>query len=60
MLVYLSSIEMYLEYGIHAWDIAAGGLIAEEAGAILANPDNSPEPFDLGGKCSAFGAICHE
>ena len=30
--------DIYYEYGIHVWDIAAAGLIAEEAGAVLLDP----------------------
>lgn len=37
--------DFYYEYGIHVWDIAAAGIIAEEAGATLVDP--SGEPLDL-------------
>lgn len=30
--------DFYYEYGIHVWDIAAAGIIAEEAGATLVDP----------------------
>ena len=30
--------DIYYEYGIHVWDIAAAGLIAEEAGGVLLDP----------------------
>jgi len=38
-------IDAYAEYGIHAWDMAAGMLIVEEAGGIVMNTNG--EPLDL-------------
>lgn len=34
--------DIYYEYGIHVWDIAAAGLIAEEAGGVLLDPSGGP------------------
>ena len=31
----------FFEFGLHAWDMAAGALIAREAGAIVADADGS-------------------
>jgi myo-inositol-1(or 4)-monophosphatase len=43
--------DAYFELSIHPWDIAAGALIAEEAGATLSNihgePDFMREPYSL-------------
>jgi len=38
-------LEAYYEEGIHAWDIAAGGLILEEAGGVVGSLDG--EAFNL-------------
>lgn len=32
--------DAFVEYGIHVWDIAAGILIATEAGATVMDPNN--------------------
>lgn len=32
------SAEVYYEFGIHVWDIAAAGLLVEEAGGVLLDP----------------------
>ncbi|KAE9552299.1 hypothetical protein FO519_004485 [Halicephalobus sp. NKZ332] len=39
------SIDAYIEYGLHSWDIAAAVVILREAGGSLIDP--SGEPFDL-------------
>ncbi|MHC1563085.1 inositol monophosphatase family protein [Actinomycetospora sp. C-140] len=33
----------FYEHGLHAWDVAAGGLVAEEAGAVVRLPGADPE-----------------
>ncbi|XP_060076388.1 inositol monophosphatase 1-like [Ylistrum balloti] len=33
--------DAYIEYGIHVWDIAAAGIIVEEAGGVLMDPTGS-------------------
>ena len=30
--------DIYYEFGIHVWDIAAAGIIVEEAGGVLLDP----------------------
>ncbi|XP_046401315.1 inositol monophosphatase 1 [Ischnura elegans] len=37
--------DVYLEAGIHAWDIAAGDLIVREAGGVVMDPSGGP--FDV-------------
>ena len=32
------SLDMFLEYGIHCWDIAAGALLVQEAGGVAYDP----------------------
>uniref|UniRef100_A0A915J366 inositol-phosphate phosphatase n=1 Tax=Romanomermis culicivorax TaxID=13658 RepID=A0A915J366_ROMCU len=39
------SCDAYIEYGIHCWDMAAAGLIVQEAGGVLL--DATGEDFDL-------------
>ncbi|XP_072020129.1 inositol monophosphatase 1-like [Amphiura filiformis] len=39
------SLDAYVDSGFHAWDVAAGALIVEEAGGILLDPTGGP--FDL-------------
>ena len=35
------SADIYYEYGMHVWDIAAGSLIAREAGCLVLDPNGS-------------------
>jgi myo-inositol-1(or 4)-monophosphatase len=46
-LCYVASgrLDAYYEQGIHAWDVAAGGLILEEAGGRIT--DYRGDPFEL-------------
>ncbi|XP_069113731.1 inositol monophosphatase 1-like isoform X1 [Argopecten irradians] len=37
--------DAYIEYGIHIWDIAASGIIVEEAGGVLMDPSGSEVDF---------------
>lgn len=32
------SVDAYIEYGIHSWDIAAAAVIVREAGGFLCDP----------------------
>lgn len=34
--------DAYFEFGIHCWDMAAGGLIAQEAGAVVVDTEGGP------------------
>ncbi len=40
-------VDAYYERGVHAWDIAAGGLIAREAGATMGGLAGKPAGPDL-------------
>lgn len=31
-------VDAYVEYGVHAWDIAAAGIIVKEAGGVVMDP----------------------
>jgi myo-inositol-1(or 4)-monophosphatase len=44
-MVAAGQLDIYYEYGVHAWDIAAGCLILTEAGGVVMSVDGSP--FDL-------------
>ena len=35
------SIDALLDYGLHAWDIAAGIIIVQEAGGVVIDPTDS-------------------
>ena len=37
-MVAAGSADLYVEFGIHAWDIAAGALIVKEAGGVCIDP----------------------
>lgn len=37
-MVALGGADIYFEFGIHAWDIAAGDLIIREAGGVSIDP----------------------
>jgi len=41
--VAIGRFDIYFEYGIHAWDLAAGSIIVSEAGGIVADPDDEWE-----------------
>jgi len=43
--VALGGIDAYFEFGIHAWDMAAGEIIVREAGGTVMDPTGAP--FDL-------------
>ena len=42
--------DVYYEYSIHSWDIAAGVLIVEEAGGIVLDPFHPPQSVNTGTK----------
>lgn len=39
--------DLYYEYGIHIWDIAAGALIAKEAGCYVFDPVTGDENLNM-------------
>jgi myo-inositol-1(or 4)-monophosphatase len=41
------NVDAYFESGLHEWDIAAGGLIAQEAGAIVSSHQVGGQNFTL-------------
>lgn len=41
-MVALGGADANFEYGIHAWDIAAGDLIVREAGGVVIDPSGGP------------------
>ncbi|VDN06032.1 unnamed protein product [Thelazia callipaeda] len=41
-------VDAYVEYGVHAWDMAAAGIIVKEAGGILLDPTGTE--FDVMGR----------
>ena len=49
----------YYEYGLKPWDICAGSLIANEAGAKLSDWDNSKLPLD-GSRILATNGMIHK
>lgn len=44
-MVALGGADIYFEFGIHAWDVAAGDLIVREAGGVSIDPAGGP--FDV-------------
>ncbi|VDN82423.1 unnamed protein product [Brugia pahangi] len=42
-------LDAYVEYGLHAWDVAAAGIIVKEAGGVLLDPTGKSE-FDIMGR----------
>jgi myo-inositol-1(or 4)-monophosphatase len=66
-LCYLAAgrLDAYYEGGLNPWDFTAGGLIAAEAGAVLAGPDGRPAGGELfaaaaPGVATAFFALLAE
>lgn len=41
-MVALGAVDCYFEFGIHAWDMAAGDLIVREAGGVCIDPSGGP------------------
>ena len=41
------SADVYYEWGIHCWDMAAGKLLIEEAGGAVANTEGESSVFHL-------------
>jgi len=52
-------VDAYYESGVHAWDIAAGGLVAREAGAVVAglNGNAAGEAMTLAAGPDLFGGL---
>ena len=38
--------DVYYEWGIHCWDMAAGKLLIEEAGGVVRNTEGRSGPVD--------------
>ncbi|MCX6081682.1 MAG: inositol monophosphatase family protein [Chloroflexi bacterium] len=49
----------YWEFSLKAWDIAAGGLIAEEAGALVTNSEGKPEYLTTPQSVVAANPVLH-
>lgn len=45
VMVAQGSCDGYVEYGIHAWDVAAPAVIVREAGGVVTDPTGAP--FDV-------------
>jgi myo-inositol-1(or 4)-monophosphatase len=52
-------VDAYYEQGVHEWDIAAGGLIAREAGAVMGGLRGQPagEAMTMAADAALFGAL---
>lgn len=55
------SLDLYYEQGLQPWDMAAGVLIAEEAGALVTGLDGEPasERMTIAGPASSVGDLSH-
>ena len=51
--------DAYWEFKLHAWDVAAGNLIVEEAGGRISDADGGPAPAD-GSSVVATNALLHD
>ena len=40
-------VDAYVERGLYPWDLAAGGLIAREAGALVTGLGDAPASYEL-------------
>ena len=47
----------FYEHGLHAWDVAAGGLVAEEAGAVVRLPGADADGLGEGATLAAAPAL---
>jgi myo-inositol-1(or 4)-monophosphatase len=52
-------VDAYYEQGVHEWDIAAGGLIAREAGAVMGGLDGQPagEAMTIAADAALFSSL---
>jgi myo-inositol-1(or 4)-monophosphatase len=52
-------VDAYYERGVHEWDVAAGGLIAREAGAVMGGLDGRPasEAMTIAADPALFAAL---
>lgn len=52
--------ELFVEYSLCPWDLAAGSLIASEAGAIITDMDGKPLQYEKKTSCVAATPACYE
>ena len=60
-LVYVAAgrFDVFYEYGLHAWDVAAGVLIVKQAGGLVTDFNNSND-FIFGGQIVATNGAVHD
>lgn len=46
-MVALGGADVSFEFGIHAWDVAAGDIIVREAGGVCLDPDGNLLDYEL-------------
>lgn len=54
------SLDVFIEYRLSPWDVAAGTLIVSEAGGIVTRMDGSPVTFDAPGSILAGNPAAYE
>jgi len=52
--------ELFVEYSLCPWDLAAGSLIASEAGAVITDMEGKPLQFEKKTSCIAANPACYE
>ena len=53
------SLDVFIEYRLSPWDVAAGSLIVAEAGGLVTRMDGSPVTFDAPGTILAGNPVAH-
>jgi myo-inositol-1(or 4)-monophosphatase len=58
-MVAAGSLDVFLEYRLSPWDIAAGSLLVTEAGGVITQTDGSPLTFERPCSVLAANPACH-
>ena len=58
-MVACGTLDVFIEYRLSPWDVAAGSLIVAEAGGLVTRMDGSPVTFDAPGSILAGNPRAH-
>ena len=58
-MVACGTLDVFIEYRLSPWDVAAGTLIVSEAGGLVTRMDGSPVTFDAPGSILAGSPLSH-
>lgn len=58
-MVACGTLDVFIEYRLSPWDVAAGSLIVAEAGGVITRMDGTPVTFDKPGSILAGNPVAH-